>query len=104
MFKFELFVKKNDKTIIQNFYFVHRVLKIKKQHLKTHFRTKNIVTRHLYIHSKKKKILKNYSFDYTYVLWYMQRQGSLAIVSPCVSSSKHMTHSPLSSFKTSSTK
>lgn len=34
----------------------------------------------------------------------MQRQGSLAMVSPCVSSSKQMTHSPLSSFKTSSTK
>lgn len=44
----------------------------------------------------------NIDFDHTYVLWYMQRQGSLAMVSPCISSSKHMTHSPLSSFKTSS--
>lgn len=40
----------------------------------------------------------------SYLLWYMQRQGSRAIVSPCVSSSRHITHSPLSSFSTSSKK
>lgn len=32
----------------------------------------------------------------------MQRQGSLAMVSPCSSSSKQITHSPLVSVKTSS--
>lgn len=30
-FKFELFVKKNDKTIIQNFYFVHTTQSVKNQ-------------------------------------------------------------------------
>jgi hypothetical protein len=38
----------------------------------------------------------------SYPLWYIHRQGNRAIVSPCVKSSKHITHSPLSSCKTSS--
>jgi len=34
----------------------------------------------------------------------MQRQGSLAMTSPCCKSSRQMTHSPLSSVNTSSEK
>lgn len=37
-----------------------------------------------------------------HILWYIQRQGNLAMVSPCSRSSKHITHSPESLSKTSS--
>jgi hypothetical protein len=47
---------------------------------------------------------QNQRCNQTHLLWYIQRQGSRAIVCPSLMSSKQMTHSPFSSVRTSSAK